>query len=217
MARAELGGRPMLTWKNLQWWGEEEEEVAHYVDLREEDDEEEWAKVLAHGAQATRGTQTRHGGTSRLHRCGHSLRALPVGDIRGSRPERWLLQVTAVGQAADPTATTLRPRTGYVLEWDPQRRVWQLGNLVPKAALQCYYDWAFMRGTGQVREAPPRFATFPPGQWEMMAIRLIPKPPTTTNAAAAPQPTPEPDDVGRVYKLEHPQLCQQVLCVAEEE
>ena len=23
MARAELGGRPMLTWKNLQWWGEE--------------------------------------------------------------------------------------------------------------------------------------------------------------------------------------------------
>ena len=100
------------TWK--------EEEVAHYVGLREEDDEEEWAKVLAHGAQATRGTrlgpaatQPTAGGTdttdwSDLLNRHH----LPRGSIP-PRPHTTTITQPARQQQDKPAQREQRPQTHH--------------------------------------------------------------------------------------------------------
>ena len=84
-------------------------------------------------------------------------------------------------QAACPRpATQLQPGTSFTLEMPPGARTWQLGRLQPRLALQYYYDWGHMMGTGAIYDRLPRASNNPPTAWEQMALQLIP-PPTRTH------------------------------------
>ena len=68
-----------------------------------------------------------------------------------------------------------------------RRAAWELGGLPPKIALQYYYDWGNMRGTGAIYGRLPRSYTLTPSYWEEMGARLIPSP----DNARWPPPNPD--------------------------
>ena len=101
----------------------------------------------------------------------------PWGRIQGGRPNKWLLHITERSERPpqeDADATQLQPGSSYTLEMPPGARTWQLGRLQPRLALQYYYDWGNMMGTGAIYDRLPRASNNPPLAWEQMALQLIP-------------------------------------------
>ena len=111
----------------------------------------------------------------------------PWGGITGGRPRKWLLHITGGPPTPDPDATQLQPGTSFSLEMPPGAPTWQLGRLQPRLALQYYYDWGHMMGTGAIYDRLPRASNNPPTAWEQMALQLIPPP--NRMREAAPNPT----------------------------
>ena len=97
---------------------------------------------------------------------------LPWGAITNNKPEKWL--ATAV--VRDSQAAHMQPGDAFLLEWQPDTKRWMLGRLQTRVARQYYYDWAFQQNAPPPQRGPPFGATYPPGQWERMAIELIPRP-----------------------------------------
>ena len=135
----------------------------------------------------------------------------PWGGIQGGRPTKWLLHITAGPPQEDTEATQLKPGSSFTLEMPPGERTWQLGRLQPRLALQYYYDWGHMMGTGAIYDRLPRASNNPPLAWEQMALQLIPPPGRpreqapnpnfggdngaagpSSGPSAAPQPSPTP-------------------------
>ena len=111
----------------------------------------------------------------------------PWGGVKGGRPRKWLLHITGGPPTPDPDATQLQPGTSFSLEMPPGAPTWQLGRLQPRLALQYYYDWGHMMGTGAIYDRLPRASNNPPTAWEQMALQLIPPP--NRMREAAPNPT----------------------------
>ena len=123
----------------------------------------------------------------------------PWGDIQHGAPEKFLMWVTATGGQRDPDGAEMHPGDAYLLEWDRGEQRWRPGNLPRKVAQQYYYDWGRHRGTPAITRPPPNGATYPLGQWEQMALNLIPRPYTmggqtnsNSGAPSTPQPQPSP-------------------------
>ena len=93
---------------------------------------------------------------------------LPWGNIDQGAPEKFLMWITAVGGYRDPDGAEMHPGDAYIL------------NLPRKVAQQYYYDWGRHRRTPPISRPPPPGATYPLGQWEQMAMNLIPRPYTMT-------------------------------------
>ena len=111
----------------------------------------------------------------------------PWGKIQGGRPRKWLLHITGGPPTPDPDATQLQPGSSFSLEMPPGAVTWQLGRLQPRLALQYYYDWGHMMGTGAIYDRLPRASNNPPMAWEQMALQLIPPP--GRQREMAPNPT----------------------------
>ncbi|CAE7255283.1 TTLL6 [Symbiodinium sp. CCMP2456] len=101
---------------------------------------------------------------------------LPWGQITDGAPDKWLMIVTALGRQVDDEAAHMQPGDMYLLEWNPRTQRWHRGRLPRKVGIQYYYDWSRQRGTNPIRHPPPTGQTHPIGQWEQMAIDLIPRP-----------------------------------------
>ncbi|CAE7300179.1 unnamed protein product, partial [Symbiodinium necroappetens] len=123
----------------------------------------------------------------------------PWGEIQHGAPEKFLMWVTATGGQRDPDGADMHPGDAYLLEWDRGEQRWRPGNLPRKVAQQYYYDWGRHRGTPAITRPPPNGATYPLGQWEQMALNLIPRPYTmggqassSSGAPSTSQPQPSP-------------------------
>ena len=111
----------------------------------------------------------------------------PWGRVTRGHPVKWLLHITGGQPQPDPEAAEMQPGSSFTLERKPGGVTWELGGLPPKIALQYYYDWGHMQGTGAIYGRLPRSYTAPPSKWEEMGANLIPSPQSER------QPPPNPN------------------------
>ena len=118
----------------------------------------------------------------------------PWGKVRTGHPVKWLLHITGAQAQPDPEAAVMTPGSSFTLERKPGKQAWELGGLPPTIALQYYYDWGHMQGTGAIYDRLPRSYSLPPSQWEEMGARLIPR--ADRQRQPPPNPSFEPGDGG---------------------
>ena len=117
---------------------------------------------------------------------GTAFALFPWGAITSGKPVKWLVHITATPAQPDAEATELPVGTSYTLERRPGAEGWELGRLQPKLALQYFYDWGNMRGTGAIYWGLPRTWTLPPIHWEQLTAQLIPSPHRARQPALKP-------------------------------
>ena len=132
---------------------------------------------------------------------GTAFALFPWGAITNGKPVKWLVHITSTPAQPDRDATELPVGTSYTLERKGGEGGWQLGRLPPKLALQYFYDWGNMRGTGAKDWGLPRAWSLPPIHWEQLTAQLIPSPNQARRPALNPtfdhtqggQPGPAPN------------------------
>ena len=131
---------------------------------------------------------------------GTAFALFPWGAITSGKPVKWLVHITSTPAQPDSDATELPVGTSYTLERRGGDGGWELGRLPPKLALQYFYDWGNMRGTGAIYWGLPRAWSLPPIHWEQLTAQLIPPPSQVRRPALNPtfdhtqggQPDPAP-------------------------
>ncbi|CAE7552733.1 unnamed protein product [Symbiodinium necroappetens] len=117
---------------------------------------------------------------------GTAFALFPWGAITNGKPVKWLVHITSTPAQPDSDATELPVGTSYTLERKGGTGGWGLGRLPPKLALQYFYDWGNMRGTGAIYWGLPRTWSLPPIHWEQLTAQLIPSPNQARHPALNP-------------------------------